>query len=160
MNNDFIGFLKFVLLDMLTLDNFLKVMAVPAFFWAFICLSLIFIMCLYLNLTKRRDRIVELAFSKQDEYFGVRWVGLYAAFYIFPPTILAAYSMYIRFNVFKQKNFEGLFFVRNIHNDKNYEKLLNEFPLFKYLSLLLSFSMLFSVVCLIMNGFNIKSTFW
>lgn len=160
MNNDFIGFLKFVWTDLLTLNNFLKFMAVPVFFCSFVALFLVLIICLYLNLTKRRDRIVELAFTKQDEYYGVKWVGLFAAFYIFPPTILAAYSMYFRFNMFKQKNFNGLFFVRNIHNDKNYEKLLSEFPLFKYLSLLLSFSMLLAVVLMILSGLNIKSISW
>ena len=117
------------------LDHFIEAIMMPIFGLMFAWVVSVFILFIYLNLTKRRDRIVELALSKNDEYYGAKWVGFFASAYIFPSIALAALSMYIRLDFFKQKNYQGLLLVSNIHIDENYKKLFNEFKLFMALSL-------------------------
>ena len=86
---------------------------------------------LYVNKTPRKQRLIELGYGTNNDWYRGKKIDFVDANYIVALVPAAAFGMIFRKKIFKMK-LKKLLLVPNLHNDENYLKVKREFPFFYY----------------------------
>ena len=105
-------------------------------FIAFLCFMIIpipmmIVTWLYVNKTPRKQRLIELGYGTDNEWYRGKKIDFVDANYVISLMSGAAIGMIFRKNILHMK-LKKLLLVPNLHNTENYLKLRNEFPFFYY----------------------------
>jgi hypothetical protein len=84
---------------------------------------------IYLNRTVHRQRLIELVWGKDNNWYRGQNFDFVMANFVFSGSTFAAWRLKVGLLTEAQRK-SGSYAYPNLHNNNNYKKLLSEFPLF------------------------------
>jgi hypothetical protein len=115
------------------MEEVMKVLVFSIFFITVVSLPLgvmmMFVTTIYINRSKKRRRLIELGFGRNNEWYRGKKMDFFMANFVYSGITFTAWRMKVGLVSKKQKEL-GAYAFPELHKHNNYNKLLQEFPFF------------------------------